>query len=87
MPDDVTRTIEILNLNAERLRLAREKWRDALVDMSQHVADDAGRMNEWIRAVLTPDAADGLPRFFTTARCYFGPVAERILDEPPRRWT
>ena len=86
MPDHVTRTIEILNLNAERLRLARERWRDALVDKSQHVADDADRMNEWIRALLTPDADDGLPRFFTTARCYFGPVAERILDEPPRRW-
>ena len=86
VPDHVTGTIETLNLNAERLRLAREKWRDALVDKSQHLAGDADRMNEWIRALLTPDAEEGLPRFFTTARCYFGPVAERILDEPPRRW-
>ena len=29
--------------------------------------------------------AGRLPEFFTTARCFFGPLAERVLDEP-RAW-
>lgn len=82
--DRVGRTIEILNLNAERLQLARQKWRD-LVEAAQR-AGEADRMIAWIRAVLTPDPDGRLSRFFTTSRGYFGPVAERILDEPPRAW-
>ena len=27
-----------------------------------------------------------LRRFFTTSRSYFGPIAEQVLDEPPRAW-
>ena len=27
-----------------------------------------------------------LPAFFTTARCFFGPLAERVPDDPPRAW-
>ena len=84
-PDRVTRTIEILNLNAERLQLAREKWRNDLVETSQYV-EDADGMIAWVRTVMTPDADDRLPRFFTTSRCYFGPVAERILGEQLQAW-
>ena len=84
-PDRVGRTIEILNLNAERLQLARQKWRSDLVEAAQR-AGEADRMIAWIRAVLTPDRDGGLSRFFTTSRCYFGPEAERILDEQPRAW-
>ena len=85
IPERVTHTIQILNLNAERLQLARQKWRGALVDAAQR-AGDADRMIAWIRAVLTPDDYSRLPRFFTTSRCYFGPVAERVLDEHPGAW-
>ena len=81
----VGRTIEILNLNAERLRLARQKWRSDLVEAAQR-AGEADRMIAWIRAVLSPDPDGRLSRFFTTSRCYFGPVAERILDEQPQAW-
>ena len=84
-PDRAARTIEILNLNAERLQLARQKWRNDLVEAAQR-AGEAGRMIAWIRAVLTPDLDGRLSRFFTTSRCYFGPVAERILDEQPQAW-
>ena len=84
-PDRVTRTIEILNLNAERLQLARQKWRNDLVIGAQRARDPAG-MNAWIRAVLTPAPDGRLSRFFTTSRCYFGPVAERVIDEQPRAW-
>lgn len=84
-PDRVTRTIDILNLNAERLQLARAKWWNDLIDESQHV-QDAEAMGAWIQVVLTPDEDGRLLRFFTTSRCFFGPVAERILDEQPQAW-
>ena len=84
-PDRVTRTIELLNLNAERLQLARTKWWNDLLEVSQYI-EGADRMGAWIRAVLTPDDDGRLERFFTTTRCFFGPVAERILDEQPRAW-
>ena len=47
-PDRVRRTIEILNLNAERLRLARTKYWNDLVDRSKQY-DDSDKMNAWIR--------------------------------------
>lgn len=84
-PIRVTRTIEILNLNAERLRLAREKWWNDLVDRSGQI-DDLDMMNDWIRSVLIPDADDLLTSFFTTSRCYFGPLGERVLARQPQTW-
>ena len=84
-PDHVTRTIEILNLNAERLRLAREKWWNDLVDRSGQI-DDSDMMSDWIRAVLIPDENDQLDPFFTTSRCYFGPLGERVLARQPQPW-
>ena len=84
-PDHVTRTIEILNLNAERLRLAREKrWNGLEEELGQ--IDDSDMMNDWIRAVLIPDADDLLVSFFTTTRCYFGPLGERVLARQPQPW-
>ncbi len=84
-PDRMDYTLKTLNLNAERLRLAREKWRNDLVQQSQHI-DDPDRMNAWIRAVLTPDTDGRLLRFFTTSRCYFAPVSELVLEEHPQTW-
>ena len=84
----VTRTIEILNLNARRLRLAREAWRKELVKLSRKVADpdDPSKMDSWICAVLTPDEKGRLEPFFTTARSYFGPLAELVLEQQPQAW-
>ena len=85
LPDHVTRTIEILNLNAERLRLAREKrWNGLEEEWGQ--IDDSNMMNDWIRSVLIPDANDLLASFFTTSRCYFGPLGERVLARQPQTW-
>lgn len=84
--DRVSRTIDILNLNAERLQLARQKWRGALVEAAHRAGGDAAKLHAWIRAVLTPDDDSRLPRFFTTSRCYFGPLGERVLDVHPRAW-
>ena len=83
--EHVSRTIEILNLNAKRLCLAREKWVNDLVERSQQV-DGEDRMVAWIREVLRPDGDGRLARFFTTSRCYFGAAAERVIDERPRAW-
>ena len=37
-------------------------------------------------AVLMPDEDGNLASFFTTARCYFHPIGERILAEDPHTW-
>ena len=84
----VDRTIEILNLNAERLRSAREAWRNALVERSGQVVDpdDPGKMDVWASALLTQNEKGRLEPFFTTTRSYFGPLAERILGQQPQAW-
>ncbi len=82
----VSRTIEILGLNVERLRLAREKrWR-ALSDNWQEHLDDAQAVQEAARVELSPGEAGCLRRFFTTSRSWFGPVAEGTLAEAPQVW-
>ena len=84
-PDHMARTIEMLSLNAERLRLSREKrWND-LVEVSEDI-DDPVTMDAWVRDVLMPDEDGNLVSFFTTARCYFHPIGERILAEDPHAW-
>ena len=84
-PIRVTRTIEILNLNAERLRLAREKWWNDLVERSEQM-NDSNMMDAWVHSMLIPDSADLLDPFFTTSRCYFGPLGERVLERQPQTW-
>ncbi len=88
LPDRVTRTIEILNLNAERLRLQREKRWNGLEEESGQIddPDNPDMMNTWIRSVLTPDENDRLDPFFTTTRSYFAPLGEGILAEEPQKW-
>ena len=87
-PDRVTRTIEILNLNVERLRSALEKWWNDLQEESGHIdgLDDPGRRNAWMRSVLTPDEDGRLEPFFTTSRCYFGGPGECVLKQRPQAW-
>ncbi len=82
----VDRTIAILGLNVERLRLAREKrWR-ALSDGWREYLGDPRVMQEAARMELSPGEDNRLPRFFTTSRSYFGPVAEETLAETPQAW-
>ena len=84
-PEHVALTIEVLNLNAERIRFAREKrWND-LVEVSEGI-DDPEKMDVWVRSVLMPDEDGRLAPFFTTTRCYFHPLGERILAEDPHAW-
>ena len=84
----VTRTIEILNLNAERLKLAREKQWNNLEEEADQIGDpdNSDIMEAWIRSVLMPDDAGQLVSFFTTTRSYFEPLAERVLEQQPQAW-
>ena len=88
LPDHVTRTIEILNLNAERLRLARENRWNGLNEEWQLIddIDDPDMMDDWIRSELMPDEDGRLVSFFTTSRSYFGPLSESILAQRPQTW-
>ena len=84
--DKVKKTIDILGLNVERLRLAREKrWR-ALSDNWRGHYDDPQVMVAAARQELSPGDDARLPRFFTTSRSYFAPVAEEILAQTPQAW-
>ena len=77
--------MRVLNLNADRLCLARERWWNDLVRRSGE-AVEATQIEAWVREVLTPDEDDRLAPFFTTSRSYFGSLGERILAEPPQDW-
>lgn len=84
----VCRTIEILNLDARRLRSAREKQWSTLEQETNEIEDpiDPKLMHAWIRAVLMPDDKGRLAPFFTTNRSYFGSLAESVLAETPQAW-
>ena len=84
----VRRTIKTLNLDARRLRLAREKQWSSLEQEADQIDDpnDPKLMDAWIRAVLMPNEKGRLDRFFTTSRSYFGPLSESVLAEYPQRW-
>ena len=82
----VEKTIEILGLNVERLRLAREKrWR-ALDDGWREHHDDREVMMAAAKGELKPGSDGDLPKFFTTSRSYFAPLSEDILAEDPQDW-
>ena len=88
LSDHVTRTIEILNLNAEWLRSLREKRWNGLEEERQLIddTDDPDMMDDWIRSELMPDQDGRLVSFFTTTRSYFSPLSERILAQQPQTW-
>lgn len=72
-------------MNAERLRLARERRWSALNGEWGDFFDDPELMHQAARNELLP-MSGRLQKFFTTGRCYFGPVAERVLAKQPRAW-
>ncbi len=82
----VDKTIDILGLNVERLRLAREKRWQALSENWQEYLDDPQVMQKATRMELLPAEGGRLSRFFSTSRSFFGPVAELVLAEPPQAW-
>ena len=83
--EDARRSIETLNLNANRLRHARRRQWDDLVDFSADVPNETA-MTTWVRTVLTPNERGRLAPFFTTSRSYFGRAGDRILARQPQEW-
>ena len=84
--DLVNKTIEILGLSVERLRLARENRWNSLNDSWVEYFDDSKVLQAAARIELLSDENDPLPKFFTTNRSYFSPYGEGILAEPPQDW-
>ena len=84
--DHVTRTIAILGLNIERLRLFRERRWSALNQNWRAYFDDPHVMESAARAELLPAPNGDLPRFFTTARSYFGPLGDGVLQQHTDQW-
>ena len=82
----IKKTIEILGLNVERLRLAREKRWNALNEAWESHFEDHAVMVAAARDELLPNGDGGLPKFFTTNRSYFSPISEEILAECPQEW-
>ena len=82
----VEKTINILGLNVERLRLAREKRWNALNENWAGYFDDPTVMEKAVRGELLRSDDGTLPKFFTTNRSYFSPFGESILAECPEDW-
>ena len=82
----VEKTIEILGLNVERLRAARERrWRDLLDVWAPHFqSDDA--MAQGAQSALLPRPDGSLAPFFSTRRSFFGSHSEHVLSLTPDSW-
>ena len=84
---DVDFTIKTLGLDVRRLQQARQtRWRALLNGMFKDGLDDPDLIIEAARQELIPAEDGRLPAFFTTARSFFGPVAETVLAEHPQTW-
>ena len=82
----VERTIAILGLKCERLRLAREnRWNDLKRSWDALFDDDQAIRSAACTELLAGIDGD-LPKFFTTGRSYFGSVGREILDDTPEEW-
>ena len=86
----IRRTIEILGLNVDRLRVARRSHWDALTRSWINDIDDdesvEAAMISAARSELLPNENGRLHTFFTTSRSYFAPYGERILQQSTDKW-
>ena len=82
----VRKTIELLGLNVERLRQEREsRWDSLKAAWDSSWDDDEAMLNAACKELLPSDGGI-LPKFFTIARSYFGPLGESVLSESPQSW-
>lgn len=80
-----------LGLNVERLRIRREAiWLELAASFSIFAdlpeEDRADHLTMLAESQLLPNRDGRLAPFFTTARSFFGPLAEAILAAPPQSW-
>ena len=84
--EHIAHTIGLLGLDVRRLRQARRRrWSD-LGRLFEDGLDDLDLIAEAARQEFTLGQGGGLPDFFTTARSFFGPVADVVLGERPQAW-
>lgn len=84
-------SIEVLNLNAPRLRLARRTTWEALSDLWGEELSSGRLVEEAIRAELLPLSGQGMDPYFTTRRSFFqaggaGILADTILAANRNLW-
>lgn len=79
-------TVEMLGLNAERLREARTVLWDVLLEVSERFEADRDGLEAWMRNVLLAGDDGLLMEFFSTSRSFFGLSAEAVLAEAPGEW-
>ena len=84
--DTVETTIELLGLNCERLRRARENRWNVLSDNWASVIDEPKIIEAAARGELLANRKNRLPKFFTTNRSYFDYYGEKVLSEDPMDW-
>ena len=85
-PSTWCNTIGKLGLDVRRLQVARRRrWSDLNRILADSL-DDPNFVTVVARHELTPEENGHLPPFFTTARSFFGPVAESVLGEHPQAW-
>lgn len=79
-------TIKILGLDVRRLKANRaDKWKN-LEEIWGKELTEPDRAKLAARAELMPNAANQLPKYFTTSRSYFGAAGEVVLDSEPKSW-
>jgi uncharacterized protein (TIGR02646 family) len=88
--ETVEATIRELNLDCERLRIARSTvWEELLGLLPETVGDDAAdydALKSFAEPYLLPELDGRLGRFFTTVRSFFGEIGDRILRETDVDW-
>ena len=80
----VEKTVQTLKLNVPRLKNARKQHWDDLSFNYQEYLNNSQKLEQAARMELLPGENNCLPRFFSTSRSYFGPVAEEIPEEAPQ---
>ena len=82
----VDRTIEILGLDVDRLKRAREKRWQSINKSYSNDFENPEVMRQAAQAELLPDAKGNLPPFFTTNRSYFMPLSNAVLAASNSIW-
>ena len=82
----VSRTIEILGLNVDRLRRARERYWEDLLDKTGDFIQDSEKLQSMASHMLVPNRGGTLEPFFTTTRSFLGSDAESVLDRSHGAW-
>lgn len=88
-PSKVEHTIEVLGLNVRRLRRARERRWSMLRQLWRDRCEDPALVLKGAEVELLPSDTGNLPAYFTTSRCFFGTLTDRVEDllaAPPQTW-